>query len=104
MSVRKNRPTLFVFSGFFVLVLAGLIAGTACAETVELVTYYPASSNAGDLHARSLTVGTDFQDTTPENGTAIISGRLGIGTTNPLADLEVYRADESYIRVWGTGI
>lgn len=93
--MRKNRPTLFVFSGFFVLVLAGLIAGTAWAETVELVTYYPAPGQGGDLHVNSLTVGADYNGTTPTDGTAIISDRLGIGTTAPVGELEVVSTNNS---------
>ena len=52
---------------------------TSFAETVELVTYYPAAATTGDLHTKSLTVGTDYNDVTPAAGTAIISDRLGIG-------------------------
>lgn len=78
--------------------------GRAWAETIELVTYYPASGGSGDLHVRSLTVGTDYEDVTPADGTAILSGLLGIGTETPQVDLDIYREDEAYIRVSGTGI
>ncbi len=90
------------------LVLAavvGLIAGTARAETTEIVTYYPVSANSGNQHLTSLTVGTGYLNQNPMiDGVALIEKRLGIGTNNPVMPLEVYQADESFVRIWGTGI
>jgi hypothetical protein len=71
------------------------LALPAWAETVELVTYYPTSANiTDDLRLRSLTVGTAYKTTptTLQNGVALISNRLGIGTTNPEHALHVATA------------
>jgi len=61
----------------------------AFAETIELVTYYPASSNAGNLHVTSLTVGTAYGGITPGDGTALIADQVGIGTNDPQGSLHV---------------
>jgi len=68
------------------IALLGGLALPAWAETVELVTYYPTTSNIPDeLRVKSLTVGTAYKTTptTLEDGVVLISNRLGIGTTNP---------------------
>lgn len=91
-SVKFNSTTpLFIF-----LLVLGIIAGYAWAETIELVTYYPTSSNTGDMHTTSLTVGNAYLNTTLANGQALIQTSLGIGPgfgnnapTNPLTLLEV---------------
>lgn len=81
--------------GFFVLLAVGfLLGGPAWAETIELVTYYPTSSNTGNLHVNALTVGTAYQGTTPANGGAFIVGPVGIGTTNPQGPLHVVGAND----------
>ncbi len=73
---------------FFVLLAAGfLLGGPAWAETVELVTYYPTSSNSGNLSGDTLAIG--YPGTTPANGTAIILGPVGIGTATPATVLDV---------------
>jgi len=77
-----RNSLLFVF-GLFVA------AGTAHAETIELVTYYPTSTNSGDLHVRSITVGTAYQNETPGNGVALIADQVGIGTNAPTGSLHV---------------
>lgn len=92
--MRKRPGKYRSFSGFFVLVLVGLVAGTAWAETIELVTYYPTSSNVGNLGVTSLTVGTAYQGTTPANGGAFIVGPVGIGTTTPQGPLHVVGAND----------
>ncbi len=124
---------------FLVFALAAIFVSPVSAETVELVTYYPTSANTGDLHVRSLTVGTAYQNETPDDGMALIGDQVGIGTTspqgslhvvgpdntadkvlfmpgvggamrvgigtdNPQSELEIYRQDEAYLRVSGTGI
>ncbi len=63
----------------------------AHAETIELVTYYPASSNSGDLHVRSITVGTTYQsvDMSANDGVALVSEQLGIGPPTPSGSLHV---------------
>ena len=73
---------------FFVLLAAGfLLGGPAWAETVELVTYYPTSSNSGNLSGDTLAIG--YPGTTPANGTAIILGPVGFGTNAPVSNLHV---------------
>lgn len=80
-----------------------LVQPFAVAETIELVTYYP-STGTGDLHVRSITVGTDYENENPGDGEALIVGPVGIGTVNPQAMLDIYAEDEAYLRVSGTGI
>ncbi len=78
---------------------AELIAGSALAETVELVTYYPSAATASDLHVNSLAVGSNYTGVTPPDGTAIISDRLGIGTNDPRGPLHVVGVDNTVSRV-----
>jgi len=68
---------------------AGVFSGSAWAETIELVTYYPSTANSGDLHVRSLTVGTVYLNETPGDGTVLIADKVGIGTTDPQGSLHV---------------
>jgi len=83
-------PCLCEFPRFIlVLFLVCFSAHPSFAETIELVTYYPASSNGGDLHVRSITVGTAYQSETPGDGTALIADRVGIGTSAPVGSLQV---------------
>ena len=49
-----------ILAGFYLIVVAGLVQ----AETIELVTYYPAPGSTGDQRVRSLTVGTGYQGST----------------------------------------
>ncbi len=84
-SCRWGTFGFLVITGF---VTVGLIGGAAFAETIELVTYYPAPSQP-DLHTRSLTVGTQYANQSPDDGQAFIFDSLGIGTTNPLGPLHV---------------
>jgi hypothetical protein len=48
-------------------------------ETVELVTYYPTSTNTGGEHLRAVTVGPSYQATNLNDGEALIQTSLGIG-------------------------
>ena len=59
------------------LAAAGLVSGVVFAETVELVTYYPAPSTP-DQHLRSLTVGTPYATMAMDDkdGWALIHDRL----------------------------
>lgn len=61
------------------------------AETIELVTYYPApgGGGGGTLRGDSLTVGPGYAGENPPDGTAIIEGQLGVGTNNPQNALHV---------------
>ncbi len=63
----------------------------AFAETIELVTYYPTTSSTGDLHVRSITVGTGYQgvDMSANDGVALVEDRLGIGTNAPQGSLHI---------------
>jgi len=70
-------------------------AGMARAETIELVTYYPATANSGDLHVRSITVGTAYTgvDMSANDGVALIADQVGIGTNAPQGSLHVVGPD-----------
>ena len=68
-----------------VLFILGATAGSAAAETIELVTYYPAPSTP-DMHTRSLTVGTQYATVTPNDGQAFIYDSVGIGAGFTAAD------------------
>ena len=72
--------------GAAVLMVGGILASIAWAETLELPTYFQSASSPDDLHVTSLTVGTapEYWNATPEGGVILISERLGIGTTDPL--------------------
>ena len=86
----------------FIWVMSGIAAFLFCpaawAETIELVTYYPAPSTP-DLHLRSLTVGTPYATVTPNDGQAFIYDSVGIGTTTPLGPLHIvgYNDQSSYV-------
>ncbi len=74
--------------------VAAILLGWAApvwAETIELVTYYPTSASTGDLHVRSITVGTGYQgvDMSANDGVALVNEQLGIGTTTPSGSLHV---------------
>ncbi|MBI3322169.1 MAG: hypothetical protein HYZ94_00610 [Candidatus Omnitrophica bacterium] len=80
--------------------LIGFLAGPAWAETLEIVTYYPApSATAQDLHVRSLTVGTGFLGKTPADGEALVFDRLGIGTNAPAGVLHAVGVDDTVSQV-----
>ncbi len=87
----KRWPICAVIPFFLVLVFPP----PAFTETIELVTYYPASSNSGDLHVRSITVGMAYQNETPGDGTALIADTVGIGTNAPAGSLHVVGPDNA---------
>ena len=89
--------------GLLVLLLALCSGGSVWAETIEMVTYYPTAST-GEICADSLKVGNAYCPEDVDDGEAIFVGPVGIGTTAPQSDLEIYRQDEAYLRVSGTGI
>ena len=79
--------------GLAAFLAAVVLAGLAWGETLDMVTYYPASGSAASVpqgpHVRSLTVGTDYAGEAPQDGDALIEGFVGIGTTSPQAALDV---------------
>ena len=95
-SVRWNLTALLLL-GFL------LSPVPARAETIELVTYYPTSSNQGAVHTTSLTVGTAYADVALTDGEAIIRTNLGIGpgfdATAPAGLLHVVGVDNATSRV-----
>ena len=66
---------VFGMAGIFALRLG---SGQVFAETIELVTYYPAPGGE-NLHAQSLTVGTEYAGETPNDGEALVFRRVWIG-------------------------
>ncbi len=88
----------------FLLLGSLLISSPVFAETIELVTYYPAPGAGNDQNVRSLTVGTGYAGVTPADGTALIRDRLGIGdvftaANPPLGSLHVVGPDGENDRV-----
>ncbi len=79
------RTRIVLCFGFLLLLSLPVLA--ALAETIELVTYYPAPGSTGDQHVRSLTVGTAYQglDMSTNEGVALISRGLAIGVPVPVA-------------------
>ena len=89
--------------GAVTLLVMGFLSAPAWAdETIEIATYVPAptaSSNSMDrLHANRMTIGqspplsfsiTNPDDATLTNGTLLVNQKIGIGTANPLARLDV---------------
>lgn len=69
------------------------IAGTASAETIELVTYYPSQATTGILHVDKLTVGSGYNSVTPDDGQAFIFDRLGIGPNFTAVDFPAERLE-----------
>jgi len=86
-------------SHLFGLFLGVLFLGSAVwAESMEMVTYYPASSSGSfdRLHANRATIGPAYSLTIPAtlpNGRLLVQERLGVGTNNPSAPLEVFRGN-----------
>ena len=71
------------------LMATGLVGGLAFAEEIDLVTYYPAPSTP-DLHTRSLTVGTQYANQSPDDGEALVYKRLWVGNPfDPAAEFQV---------------
>ncbi len=75
-----------------------VLVSFAWAETVELVTYYPApAATDGDFnrfHSNKGTIGASYRhhgESFP-NGRFAVSGEIGIGTTNPTAMLAIEAA------------
>ncbi len=72
------------------LAIGAMLVGPAFAETIELVTYYPAPGSTGDQRARSLTVGTGYQgvdmSASDKDGVALIYDKLWIGQGYTAAD------------------
>ena len=95
------RPGMFRYLVLFIL--CGFLSSPVFAETIELVTYYPSSSTQGDLHARSITVGTPYQNVALGDGEEIVFERLGIGpgfdTSVPAGPLHVVGADNTADRI-----
>ena len=89
--------------GAVTLLVMGFLSAPAWAdETIEIATYVPAptaSSNSMDrLHANRMTIGqspplsfsiTNPDDATLTDGTLLVNQKIGIGTANPLARLDV---------------
>ncbi len=69
-----------------VLAMVWLAASVACAETIELVTYYPTAPTQDILHVNRLTVGSQYNAEQPADGQAFIYDRVGIGPGFTAAD------------------
>ena len=63
----------------WVALFAIFFASNVRAETIELVTYYPSTTNAGSINSNSMAVGSLYAGVVPADGTVLIADRLGIG-------------------------
>ena len=82
----------FFAKALFPLLSLFLFTSLASAETIEVVTYYPAPGNGGgtDPQFNSLRVGNALAATpTPVDGVVLVATALGIGTTAPNEQLEI---------------
>ena len=86
------------------LATGGLLTALAWAETLEMVTYYPAPSAAGGdfdrLHANRATIGQDYNranvpDADVPDGHLFVFDRIGVGTTTPAGPLHVVGVDDA---------
>ncbi len=86
------------------LLVAGLAARVAWAETIEMVTYYPApapgENNIDRLHANRATIGDAYNPANvPDNqvpdGQLFVFDRVGIGTITPAGPLHVVGVDDA---------
>jgi hypothetical protein len=97
------------------LILFLMMTGSAFAETVELVTYYPANATTGQvstnrLHATRATIGDppysimNPADADLPPGTLLVAGPVGIGTAAPSNRLHVVSSNPNGdgIRISGT--
>ncbi len=87
-------PCSRVLRWFALSLFLTVLSPSAFAETIELVTYYPAPGQGDNLNVQSLTVGPGYAGVTPAPGTALIEDRLGIGdvftaANPPLGSLHV---------------
>ncbi|RLB79646.1 MAG: hypothetical protein DRH17_13480 [Deltaproteobacteria bacterium] len=59
-------------------------------EEITITTYYPSPYGVyEDLKANSLAVGSAYQSESPPDGNLIVSGNVGIRTTDPQATLDI---------------
>ena len=105
--MKRDRRVLAV-AGFLGLLFVAILAWAETAQ-VDLVTYYPATVNIWDpFHVRRLTVGAAYMNVlNPLANSAIISGPVGIGTTNPGAtglplEIAPQGANNAAVKWWGT--
>lgn len=77
--------------GIALFLLVGLMAGLVWAETLEFVTYYPATGNdlPDPLYVNSAGIGAGYNSQpVPANGLAV-EGRVGMGTRTPAGLLDI---------------
>ncbi|MBI3317837.1 MAG: hypothetical protein HYZ90_01635 [Candidatus Omnitrophica bacterium] len=89
------------FETFF-LVATFLLSSSSLllAEETSFVTYVPVTSSSTNAHFNSLTVGSSYSSETPPDGTAIVSGSVGIGTTTPGTPLHIQKGyDGGHLRL-----
>ncbi len=106
--MKRDRGFL-ALAGFLGLLFVAILAWAETAQ-VDLVTYYPAAVNIWDpFHVRRLTVGAAYRNiVNPLANSAIISGPVGIGTTNPGAtglplEIAPQGANNATVKWWGAG-
>ncbi|MDO8730910.1 MAG: hypothetical protein Q7J69_06995, partial [Candidatus Omnitrophota bacterium] len=85
--IQTTRKIIFLVT----LLVLSLAAPTVFAETIELVTYYPApaAGGGGNEHVNDFTVGPGYLAENPDDGVALIETALGIGTNDPQQQLEI---------------
>jgi len=77
----------------FIFSICGAACLSAAGETLTITTYYPSPYGSyKELRANQIAIGSAYGDVTANplvDGNLIVSGNVGIGTTNPGAKLDV---------------
>ncbi|MDD5005155.1 MAG: hypothetical protein PHS93_01465 [Candidatus Omnitrophica bacterium] len=105
----KKQITLLIAAVFVSILLS--VSFSLAEERITLTTYYPAPYGIyKELRADQMAVGSAYRNSALNNGTLIVSGKVGIGTDNPTAMLHVagaggsFRLERTYPPEWLSGM
>jgi hypothetical protein len=86
-SMRKN---IFFLCCLFILI--GFASCLLAEEEITITTYYPSPYGTyRQLTADQIAIGSAYRNPTYADGTLYVSGSVGLGTTSPRGDFELYR-------------